>query len=570
MHGNPKYGPDASHLDYVDPNAPKGGTLRQAGIGTFDTLNPFSIKGRPAEGLNYLNDRLMGRVWDEPFTLYPLIAQSVDVPEDRSSLTVHIDPRARFHDHAPVTADDVIYSYETLKAAGRANMRRVYALAKSVEKIDDHTVQFIFGDGYDRETVMIFAMMPVISQAWWSNRTFDATTLEIPLGSGPYKIAAVDPGHRITYERVKDYWAADLPVNKGQYNFDTLTYDYFRNDMVALENFKAGELDLRREWDAGRWASAYDFPAVKNGEIILHTLPHNRAERTRGFIFNTRRAPLDDRKVRMALTLALDFDWINRNLYRGQYKQVTSLYPNTDLAATGEPSAAEIALLEPFRAALPPAVFGPAWTPPVTATPADLRANLLQADKLLTEAGWVVKDGARVNAQSGKPLTFDITLGASEDEKVALAYARSLKRLGIAVNVRLNDATEFTRNLVSYDYDMVLYFWQNSLSPGTEQMLYWSCEAAKQPARFNYAGICDPAVDALAAGIANARTRDELAALTRALDRVVMQGYYFVPLNYAGKDFIAARANIHGPQDTPLYGVVLETWWAGQPEQTAK
>lgn len=561
MHGTPKYGSDASHLDYANPDAPKGGALRQAGIGTFDTLNPFSIKGKPAEGLNYVYDRLMGRVWDEPFTLYPLIAQRADVPEDRSSVTFHLDPRAQFNDHTPITADDVMFSYETLKTAGRPNMRRVYALATTAEKIDDQTVRFVFGPGHDRETVMIFAMMPVLSKAWWSTHTFDATSLDIPLCSGPYKITAVDPGRKITYERVKDYWAADLLVNKGLFNFDTLTYEYFRDDMVALEAFKAGNLDLRREWDAGRWASSYDFPAVRNGDIRLETLRHNRAERTRGLIFNTRRAPFDNLDVRRALSQALDFEWVNHNLFRDQYNQVRSLYPNTDLAATGEPSAAELALLEPYRATLPPDTFGPAWAPPKSSSPSDVRVNLRRADQLLNDAGWVVKDGIRVNAETGKPFVFDIILSAPEDEKVALAYTRTLKRLGIEANVRLTDSAGFIRRLNDYDYDMVLYYWQNSLSPGTEQMLYWSCEAAKQPARFNYAGICDPAVDALAAAIPNARTRADLTALTRALDRVVMNGYYFIPLNYAGKDFMASRHNIQHPQVTPLYGVVLETWW---------
>ncbi|MBU0800452.1 MAG: extracellular solute-binding protein, partial [Alphaproteobacteria bacterium] len=333
MHGTPKYGADASHLDYVNPDAPKGGTLRQAGIGTFDTLNPFSIKGKAAEGLNLTYDRLMARVWDEPFTLYPLIAERVEVPEDRSSFTVHINPKARFHDNTPITADDVLFSYETLKTSGRPNMRRIYALATSVTKDGPLTVTFKFGPGYDRETVMIFAIMPVLSKSYWSARTFDSTTLDIPVTNGPYKIASIDPGRKITYERVKDYWAADLLPNKGQFNFDTITYDYFRDDMIALEAFKAGNLDIRREYDAGRWASSYDFPAVRAGDVRLDSIGHNRAERVRSFIFNARRPPFDDRRVRMALTQVLDFDWINHTLFHGQYNQIRSYFPNTELAA---------------------------------------------------------------------------------------------------------------------------------------------------------------------------------------------------------------------------------------------
>lgn len=560
MHGTPKYAPDASHLDYANPDAPKGGTLRQAGIGTFDTVNPFSIKGKAAEGLALVHDRLMTRVWDEPFTLYPLIAARADVPDDRSGITFHIDPRARFQDGSPITADDVIFSYETLKTTGRPNMRRVYALAAGAEKIDERTVAFKFGPGYDRETAMIFAIMPVLSKAWWTGKTFDATTLAVPVASGPYKIDAIDPGRQITYKRVPDYWAADQFPNKGLYNFDTITYDYFRDDMIAFEAFKAGTLDFRRELDAGRWASAYDFPAARAGDVRLDTLEHHRTERTRGLIFNARRAPFDDRRVRMALAQVLDFDWINQNLFHGQYKQVRSIYPNSELAADGTPSAAETALLAPFRDTLPPEVFGAAWQPPPSKDQTDQRANLRRAGQLLDEAGWTVQNGQRM--KDGKPFTFEITLSAPEDEKIALSYVRSLKRLGITANVRILDSAAFIGRLNEYDYDMVLYYWQNSLSPGTEQVQYWTCQAAQEKSRWNYPGICEPAIDALAGAIANAQTREELVTTARALDRAVMAGYYMVPLYYAGKDYAAARRAVHRPAVTPLYGIVTETWWA--------
>lgn len=560
MHGTPKYGPNASHLDYANPDAPKGGTFRQSGIGTFDSLNPFAIKGKPAEGLVLLNDRLMARVWDEPFTLYPLIAQRADVAADRSSVTFHIDPRARFHDGTPITADDVLFSFETLRDSGRPNMRRIYALATGAT-VNGNAVTFTFGDGHDRETVMIFAMMPVLSRAYWANKTFDSSTLEIPLGSGPYKIASVDPGRKIVYERVRDYWAADHLVNRGHHNFDSIVYDYFRDDMVAFEAFKAGALDFRREVDAGRWASSYDFPAIRNGDARRDTVHHNRAERVRSLIFNARRAPFDDKRVRMALAQVLDFDWINQNIFHGQVQQIRSIFPNTDLAARGTPDAAELALLEPFRATLDPAVFGPAWIPPKSKTATDQRINLRRADQLLTEAGWTVVNGKRVDAQ-GKPLTFEILLSAPEDEKIALSYVRSLKRLGVDARVRVLDSSAFIGRLGAYDYDMVLYFWQNSLSPGTEQVLYWSCAAARENSRWNYPGMCEPAIDHLAGAIANAQSREELTALARALDRVIMAGHYFIPLYYTGRDFAALRHNIRRPETTPLYGIVTETWWA--------
>lgn len=561
MHGAPKYESGFGHLDYANPDAPKGGTLRQSAIGSFDSLNPFAIKGKAAQGLSFVHDRLMTRVWDEPFTLYPTIAEKADVPEDRSSITFFLDPRAKFQDGSPITADDVIFSFETLREHGRPNMRRVYKLVKTVERRDDRTVHFALGEGFDRETVMILAMMPVLSKAWWQGRAFDSASLDIPVASGPYKIAAVDPGRKIVYERVANYWAADLPVNRGHYNFDKIVFDYYRDDTVAFEAFKAGQLDLRREWDANKWAKGYDLPAVKSGEIIAEALPHGRPERVNSFIFNMRRPPFDDIRVREALGLALDFNWINTNLFYGLYKQVDSYYPNSALAAKGAPDDAQKAILEPFSADLPPEVFGPVWQPPPSATPGAMRDNLRRADELLKESGWIVKDGQRVSAATGKPFTFEILLGSPDDEKLALAFTRGLKRLGIAANVRVLDQAAFISRLNEYDYDMVLYYWLSTLSPGTEQILYWGCEAAKQPARWNYAGICNPAIDAISQQIAAATDRDDLVAHVRALDRALLWGRYMIPLYYPGRDFVARRAAIRHPENTPLYGMVVETWW---------
>lgn len=561
MHGSPKYNADFTQLDYANAAAPKGGALRQAAIGTFDSLNPFAIKGKPAQGLSFIHDRLMARVWDEPFTLYPLIAEKVDVPEDRSSITFFIDPRAKFQDGTPITADDVIFTFETLRDSGRPNMRRVYKLVSKIEKRDERTVHFEFGEGYDRETVMILGLMPVLSKTWWTGRTFDSSTLDIPNASGPYTVSTVDPGRSITYERVKNYWAADLPVNKGQYNFDKIVFDYYRDDAVAFEAFKAGQIDLRREWDANKWAKGYDVPVISSGQIVKEALPHGRPERVNSLIFNMRRPPFDDVRVREALGLTLDFNWLNNNLFYGLYKQIGSYYPNSALAATGAPDEAQLKILEPFRADLPAEVFGPVWQPPVTGTPNAMRENMRKADELLKAAGWIVKDGKRVNAQTGKPFTFEVLLGSPDDEKLALAFTRGLTRLGITANVRVLDAAAFLGRLNEYDYDMVLYYWLSTLSPGTEQILYWGCEAAKQPARWNYAGICTPAIDAVSQQIASAISRDDLVAHVRALDRLLLWGHYMIPLYYPGVDFVAYRNSIHRPETTPLYGMVLETWW---------
>lgn len=561
MHSSPALAPGES-FGYVNKDAPKGGTLRQSATGSFDTLNPFSLKGRAAQGLNLVYDRLMIRSWDEPFTLYPLIAEKVDVPDDRSSISFTLNPAAKFQDGSPITADDVLFSFETLREKGRPNMRQVYKLVATAEKTGERSVKFSLTPEHDRETVMILAMMPVLSKKWWESRNFDQTVLDIPVSSGPYRIAAIDPGRRIVLERRQDYWAKDLPIVRGLFNFDRMAFDYFRDDGVAFESFKSGDLDLRSEYDLGRWATGYDFPARTAGKVTMAALPHGRVERMWGFIFNTRRAPFDDLRVRRALSLMIDYSWLNQNLFHDLYTETTSYYPNSTLAAAGPPSPAELALLEPYRDSLPKEVFGPAWAPPVTGTPMADRAARRKADALLKESGWIVdKEGKRVHAKTGRLFSFEILLGSPDDEKIALAFKRSLARMGIEVRLRTLDSAAFRDRLTPYDYDMVLYFWQNSLSPGTEQTLYWGCDAAKQEGRFNYAGICSPAVDSLAKAIPQVRTYGELETLTRALDRVLMAQAYAVPLFYNKADLAAFWSGFRPPPRQALYGNVVESWW---------
>ena len=534
MHGAPKYNAESPHLGYANPEAPKGGKIKIAEIGTFDTLNPYSIKGKAPTGLNLVYDRLMARVWDEPFTMYPLIAQGYDMPEDRSSITFHLNPDARFHDGSPITADDVLFSFETLKNEGRPNMRRIYKLVQSATKTADHSVTFSFGDGFDRETVMIMALMPVLSKTYWQDKTFDQTTLQTPLLNGPYKIKSFEPGRFITYERNKDYWAKDLLTNVGHHNFDEITYEYYRDDTVALESFLTGDLDIRREWNATKWSTAYDTPAIQSGDILMEELPHGRPEKTKGFIFNTRRAPFDNPKLREALTLVFDAGWINKNLLHSKYQHIDSYFPNSELAA--------------------PTNNEPEKT---------IRENMRTADELLKSAGWSVRNGVRVNAED-KALSFELIVVDPEQEKIALNFGRSLKRLGIDMRVRMLDTAAFQNRLNAYDYDMLAYHWQSSLSPGTEQVLYWGCEAAKQEGRFNYAGICDPEIDALAKAVADTKDREDLVKTMQTLDAKLKAGHYMIPLYYVGKDFVAHTDKIKRPESTPLYGMVLETWWMDQ------
>jgi len=532
MHGQSQYDETSKHLSYVNPEAPKGGSIKVAAIGTFDTLNPYSLKGQAPQNMNLIYDRLMRRVWDEPFTMVPLIAQSVDVPDDRSSITFHLNPAARFHDGSAITAQDVLFSFETLKEHGRPNMRRIYRLIDAVETYDDLTIHFRLGETFDRETIMILALMPVLSKDWWLTRDFDSTLLEPPLTNGPYRIKEVDQGHTITYERVDNYWAKDLLANKGQYNFNTVTYDYFRDDTIALEAFKKGDLDLRREWDVGKWQSAYKDMST---DLVRLSAPHKRPERTHGFIFNLRRKPFDDLNVRKALTLAFDEDWIGKNLFHSEFKRIDSFFSNSVLAA-------------PKKDAL-------------EGNTKTLRTKLREAGTLLKSAGWIVKDGKRVHKDTNEPMRFEILLSSVQEEKIALTYKRTLERLGIDLDIRMADSATFQKRKNVYDYDILTHYWQNSLSPGTEQMLYWSCDAAKKDAGFNYSGICSKDIDEYATKIGNAKSYDELTRYAHLIDSTGISQHILVPFFYKGVDYIAHKKTLNYPENTAIYGVVFESWW---------
>ena len=557
MHGQSQYDEASTHLSYVNPDAPKGGSLKIAAIGTFDTLNPYSLKGQAPQNMNLIYDRLMSRVWDEPFTMVPLIAESVDVPDDRSSITFRLNPKARFHDGSAITAKDVVFSFETLKEHGRPNMRRIYRLVDKVETPDNLTIRFTLGNTYDRETIMILALMPVLSESWWSDRDFDSTLLEPPLTNGPYRIKELEQGRTITYERVPDYWAKDLLANKGQYNFDTITYDYFRDDTIALEAFKKGDLDLRREWDVSKWQSAYDDMSP---DMVRLSFPHKRPERAHGFIFNLRKKPFDDINVRKALTLAYDEEWIGQNLFHSEFKRINSFFPNSVLASADTPNREEVEALAPWKEGLRSEVFTTKSFDLLKEKP--LRSRLRQADLLLKKSGWVIEGGKRINQDTKEPLHFEILLSSVQEEKIALAYKNTLKRLGIEPDIRMADSATFQKRKNTYEYDILTHYWQNSLSPGTEQMLYWSCDAADKTAGFNYAGICSKAVDYYASKIADAKSYDELSLYAHLIDRIGFSEYILVPFFYKGVDYIAYKNTLHYPEKTPIYGVVLESWWA--------
>jgi microcin C transport system substrate-binding protein len=572
MHGAPKYADGFVHFDYVNPDAPKGGKLKLSANGSFDSLNPFIVRGTAALGLStgYLSliyEPLMARSGDEPFSLYGLLAQSIDVPADRSSITFHLNPLATWSDGKPVTTDDVLFSFRMLRDKGRPNHRAFYKKVEKAEIVGEQRIKFTFKRNeagvIDREMPLIMALMPILPQHDWQGHDFNQTSLRVPVGSGPYTITHVEPGRSVTYTRNPHYWGRDLPVEKGLHNFDTVQIDYYRDDSIALQAFKANQYDWRRENDPNRWATAYDFPAVRDGRVILEEVPHHRTEPAAGFIFNTRRGLFRDKALREAMGYAFDSAWINRKLFHDHYHRTMSFFPNSELAAPVLPEGREKEILETHRAQLPPEIFTQPVPPPSTdGSEESLRSNLLKADALLHKAGYVMKEGRLFAPGSETAVAFEILLSDPAEEKVALSWARSLKRLGIDVRVHSVDSAQYQARLALFDYDVMSWKWVNSVSPGNEQMFYWGSAAATQQGTRNYAGVKDPVVDAIAASIPEARTRDDLVAAVHALDRVLMAGHYMVPFYYLGADDMAYWSKLHHSPTLPPYGTVLESWWA--------
>ncbi len=561
LHGQPKYGPDFTHFDYVNPDAPKGGEARFAAIGSFDTFNPFNIKGQSVIGIGQLFESLMTNSADEPFSEYGLIAESVEIAEDRGSATFTIRPQAKFHDGSSITADDVLFSFETLKSKGSPSYRFYYASIANVERLDERRVKFTFAPGENRELPLIIGQMPVLSKKYWQDRDFTATTLDIPVGSGPYRIERFEPGRFIVYQRDENYWGKDLPVNRGQYNIDRLRYDYYRDVTVALEAFKAGAYDLRVENVAKQWATGYDFPALREGRVKKEIFSHQRTSGMQGFVYNLRRPLFQNPKVREALAYAFDFEWSNRNLFHDQYKRTRSYFDNSELAARGLPSPEELALLEPLRKELPPEVFTAEYQPPMSNDDAQLRANFRKALELLQEAGWTFRDRKLVNAKTGESFRFELLIDEPTWERIGLPFARNLERLGIAMTVRSVDSAQYENRVRDFDFDMIVNVWGQSLSPGNEQREFWSSAAADQPGSRNLAGLKNPAVDQLVDQLIAAPDRASLVSRVRALDRALQWNYLVIPHWHLPYDCIAFWDKFGYPTVIPLQGVQLNAWW---------
>lgn len=557
----PKYPANFTHFDYVNPDAPKGGTLRQAGFGGFDSLNPFINKGVAAEDIGMIYDTLTRHSLDEPFTEYGLLAEKIEKAPDNAWVLFYLRPEARFHDGHPVTAEDVKFTFDTLMSKGAPMYRGYYADVDNVEVEGTHRVRFIFKQAGNRELPLIVGQLPVLPKHWWAERDFSKGNLDVPLGSGPYKVADVQAGRSIRYERVKDWWGKDLPVNRGFYNFDTLQTDYYRDNTVALEALKAGQFDYWLEMSAKNWATAYNTEAVANGQLIKEEIANHNPTGMQGFIFNTRRPLFNDRRVREALGLLFDFEWANRQLFNGAYTRTRSYFDNSELASVGLPSPEELKLLEPLRAQIPPQVFTDEYQPSVTDGSGIIREQQRRAYQLLQEAGWRV-DGDQMLDSTGKPVTIEFLLAQTEFERILLPFKRNLADLGIELVIRRVDVSQYINRLRSRDYDLIVGGFGQSNSPGNEQREYWHSSSADNPGSRNYIGLKDPAVDSLVEGLINADSRQSLITHTRALDRVLLWGHYVVP-NWHIKTWRVAYWNrFEHPKVSPQYDIGLHTWWA--------
>lgn len=576
-----KYPAGFRHFGWVNPSASKGGTIRLMGHGTFDTVNPYTLKGMSPFntpgfymfGVAELNETLLvgtgeyAPSGDEPASAYGLLAGSVEYPADRSWIVFNLRPEARFHDGKPVTAADVKFSFDTLLAKGHPRFRDIYRDVAACEILDGHRVRFRFRHANDRMLPLRVGELPVLPKHFWEKRDFTRTLTVPPLLSGPYRVAKIDLGRGIIFERVPDYWGKDLAVNRGRWNFDQVQFDFYRDLTVALEAFKAGNYDVHLEYVSRDWATAYDIPAVREGRIVKVEVPHRIPAGNQAFFFNTRRDVFKDRRVREALTWLYDFEWTNRNLFNGAYTRSESWFPNSTLASSGLPGAAELKLLEPFRKQLPPDLFAKPFALPRTRGDGNLRDNLRRAGALLTEAGWVLRDGKRVHAKTGAPFSFEILSTQSQTSRIIQSWIENLKRAGVDARIRMVEPTAYKVRTDSYDYDMTVFVLPQSLTPGQELREYFHSSLAGMPGGRNYAGIANPAVDALVETALAAGTRADLTAAVRALDRVLLHEHYSIPHWYIRHHRLAYWNRFRRPPVPPDYILGLQDWWsAPQPQ----
>jgi microcin C transport system substrate-binding protein len=556
----PKYPAGFQHFEYANPDAPKGGTFRQAGFGGFDSLNPFINKGVAADDIGLIYDTLTVQSQDEPFSAYGLVAEKIEKAPDNAWVRFHLRQEARFHDGTPITAEDVKFTFDTLMEKGAPMYRGYYADVERVEVESPQRVRFVFKHAGNRELPLIVGQLPVLPKHWWAERDFSKSNLEVPLGSGPYRVARVQAGRSIRYERVTDWWAKDLPVSRGFYNFDAIQIDYYRDNTVALEALKAGQFDYWLETSAKNWATAYSVPAVANGQLVKEEIQNRNPTGMQGFVFNTRRAQFQDRRVREALGLLFDFEWANKRLFNGAYTRTRSYFDNSELGSSGLPGEDELAILEPLRGQIPAEVFSEEYRVPTTDGSGIIREQQRRAYQLLQQAGWRI-DGDRMLDASGQPVSFEFLLAQTEFERILLPFKRNLADLGMELVIRRVDVSQYINRLRSRDFDMIVGGFGQSNSPGNEQREYWHSSSADNPGSRNFIGLKDPAIDQIVEGLINADSRQSLIAHTRALDRVLLWGHYVIP-NWHIKTWRVAYWNrFEHPKVTPLYDIGLHTWW---------
>jgi microcin C transport system substrate-binding protein len=562
MHGAAKYPAGFAHFEYVNPNAPKGGSIYY-GVGgsTFDNLNPFILKGTPVPAIaSFVFDTLTKGSSDEPFSEYGLLAKTMETPKNRAWVAFEIDERARFHDGSPVTPDDVIYSFETLVSdKGHPRFRQYYHDVVKAEKTGPRGVRFTFRAPGNNELPLIMGQLPVLSKAYYASRAFDQVTLEKPLGSGAYRIGEVNPGRYITFERVKDYWAKDLAVNRGYDNFDLVRVDYYRDATVAREAFKAGEFDYRAENQALAWATQFEIDAVRRGDLVKRTVPHQRPAGMQCFVMNTRKPLFQDWRVRRALALMLDFEWSNKNLFYGQYKRSASYFSNSEMAATGLPEGDELKVLEPFKGRVPDSVFTAPYTLPVYPGDGNIREGAREALGLLKQAGWDFKGNDLVD-KNGAPFRFEIITESPQFERIFLPYTRNLIRIGMKVEFRIIDPVQYQKRVEDFDFDMISSGWGQSESPGNEQRNYWSSAAADTKGGSNTIGVKDKAIDEIIELVINAPDREALVARCKALDRVLLHHHFVVPCWHLATDRILYWDKF-GMAPPHRRGTNPVTWW---------
>lgn len=574
MHGDLKYGKDFTHFDYANPDAPKGGTIRLASTGGFDSLNPFIIKGTPAAGLNRLGqgllyDSLTTQSNDEPFSQYGALAKTIIWPEDRSWVTFKLEPEAKFHDGEAVRSDDVKWTFETLIEKGHPLFASYYGNVTEVLTPDDLTITFKFEDSTNKELALIIGQLPVLPKHYWQDKEFDKADLTVPVGNGPYKIKSIDPGRSIVYERVKDWWGKDKAVNKGQYNFDTIKYDYYRDDTVALEALKADQFDVRVELSSKEWATAYNGPQFEDGRMIKQLIPHDNPTGMQAFVYNTRRKPFDDILVREALGYLFDFEWTNKTLFYNQYTRATSYFNNSELGASGLPQGEELEILNKYRDQLPKEVFTKEYTVPKTDGSGNIRKNMRKAIALLKKAGWRLENGKLLD-KNNQQMKFELMIVSPSFERVVLPFQKNLRRLGIETEIRLVDVQQFIKRFQSFDFDMMVGTFGQSSSPGNEQRDYWHSSQADNKGSRNTIGIKNPVIDDLIELIIQAPSRESLVARTRALDRVLLWNHYVIPQWHFPAYRVVYWNKFDFPKDVKTHYFSTNTWWSKEAANAGK